>query len=76
MYDYIEIVCTYKYPIKLTLKSGSIIEGISLDTAINEQRMECIKLDTNGVTSLVVLADIAVLEVCVENPHFSSISFV
>ena len=68
-HDYIEIVCMYHYPIKLTLKSGDIIEGIALDTQRNDQRDECIKIDIEGVEKLVVLEEIKMLEVMVENPH-------
>lgn len=74
-HDYIEIVCMYHYPIKLTLKSGDIIEGIALDTQRNDQRDECIKIDIEGVEKLVVLEEIKVLEVMVENPHLQKVTF-
>lgn len=74
-YDYIEIVCMYRYPIRLALKSGAIIEGTALDTQRNEAREECIKVDVNGTEVLVVLDGIAKLVVCVENKHFQEISF-
>ncbi|WP_298941735.1 Rho-binding antiterminator [uncultured Psychromonas sp.] len=75
-YDYIEIVCMYHYPVKLTLKSGQIIEGIALDTARNDAREECIKLDDKGVAVYIVLSDITLLSVDVENPHIKQVSFV
>jgi len=68
-HDYIEIVCMYHYPIKLTLKSGDIIEGIALDIQRNDQRDECIKIDIEGIEQLVVLEEIKMLEVMAENPH-------
>ncbi|WP_331351448.1 Rho-binding antiterminator [Cellvibrio sp. UBA7671] len=74
-HDYIEIVCMYHYPIKLTLKSGDIIEGIALDTQRNDQRDECIKIDIEGVEQLVVLEEIKMLEVMVENPHLQKVTF-
>lgn len=74
-YDYIEIVCMYQYPIKMILKMGGLIEGIALDTTYNTMREECIKISVNGVDTNVVLSDVVALEVCVENPHFSSVSF-
>jgi len=74
-HDHIEIVCTFRYPIKLTMKSGSVIECIALDTKLNENRDECIKVDLKGAESLVVLNDISVLEVCVHNPHFHIVCF-
>jgi len=69
-HDHIEIVCMYHYPIKLTLKSGDIIQGIARDTQRNDQRDECIKIDIEGIGQLVVLEEIKVLQVEVENPHF------
>lgn len=74
-HDYIEIVCMYRYPIKLTLRSGDIIQGIALDTQRNDQRDECIKIDIKGVEQLVVLQEIKMLEVIVENSHFRFVEF-
>jgi Rho-binding antiterminator len=75
-YDYVEIVCMYRYPIKITLKTGTVIEGIALDTQYNDERKECIKVDVDDSETLIALAGIAMLEVGIENPHFQQISFV
>lgn len=69
-YDYIEIVCMHRYPVKLTLHSGEQIEGVALDPERNQDKDECIKLSIAGQEQLVVLTGIAELEVCVDNPHF------
>ena len=74
-HDYIEIVCLFRYPIKLTMKSGAVIEGIALDTERNEAREECIKVNVEGTESLLEFNNISKLEVCVENPHFNQVSF-
>ncbi|MFV8463375.1 Rho-binding antiterminator [Vibrio campbellii] len=74
-YDYIEIVCMYRYPIKLTLRSGEQVEGVALDTQRNQDKEECIKLSVSGQEQLVVLTGITELEVCVDNPHFKQKSF-
>lgn len=74
-HDYIEIVCMYHYPIKLTLRSGDIIQGIALDTQRNDQRDECIKIEMEGVEQLVVLQEIMILEVMVKNPHLQKVTF-
>lgn len=74
-YDYIEIACTYKYPIRLTMRSGEVLECIALDTSLNESRAECIKVDVSGINRLVVLDNILELEVRVKNPHFDSVKF-
>ncbi len=75
LHDYIEIVCLYRYPVKLILKNGSIIEGVALDTVLDENRQECIKLKSEKAVTRVILEDVSVLEVCTENPHFRSVSF-
>lgn len=74
-HDYIEIACTFRYPVRLTLKSGDIIEGKALDTQRNEAQQECIKLALAGTESLVVLDEITRMEACADNPHFQVVSF-
>ena len=68
-YDYIEIVCLYRYSVRLQLQSGEVIEGTALDTARNQERQECIKIQVNESKQLVQLDTIVNLEVTVENPH-------
>lgn len=74
-YDYIEIACSYRYPIRLTLKSGDIVDGIAKDTALNNDREECILVESDNAERLVVLDNILKMEVCVENPHFKLVTF-
>ncbi|RMJ04271.1 hypothetical protein DOQ08_01591 [Marinobacter litoralis] len=73
--DYIEIACMYRYPIKLVMTSGEVVEGVGVDTAYDERRDECIKVDSNGVVRLIPLDLISSLEVCVDNPNFQHVSF-
>ena len=74
-HDYIEIACTFGYPLKLTMKSGAVIECIALDTKLDDHKIECIKVDLGNDERLIVLDDISKLAACVENPHFDVISF-
>ena len=74
-YDYIEIACTYQYPIRLTLKSKEVIECIAKDTALNNTREECIKVEVKDTERLVMLDEIAAIEAQVDNPHITKISF-
>ncbi|MEH0666100.1 Rho-binding antiterminator [Vibrio scophthalmi] len=73
-YDYIEIVCLYRYPVRLTLKDGTEMEGIALDTRRDESRREAILLSIHQQERLVVLDEIKQLSVLVENPHFRDIT--
>ncbi len=74
-HDYIEIVCMYRYPVELTLKSGEIIQGIAVDIILNDQKEECIKLDVNNTSQNVILTSLHKLRVCAANPHFDQIQF-
>ena len=74
-YDYIEIACTYQYPIRLTLKSKEVIECIAKDTALNNAGEECIKVKVKDTERLVVLDEIATIEAQVDNLHFKKILF-
>lgn len=74
-HDYIEIVCMYHYPVRLTMKSGAVIQGIAQDTQRNDNRDECIKITADGHEHLIVLSELIQLDVCVENPHVNSVVF-
>lgn len=74
-HDYIEIVCMYRYPLKLTMRSGTIIEGTALDTQRNDNKDECIKIEYHGNEQLVILSEIKKLEVTEDNPHVKEVLF-
>jgi len=75
-YDYIEIVCMYHYPVKISLKSGDIIEGIAVDTVRDQNKQECIKIDNNGQELVIVLDHMASLLVMIDKPHLQQINFI
>ncbi|WP_457749238.1 Rho-binding antiterminator [Sulfurimonas sp.] len=72
-YDYIEIACMYHYTIKLTMKSGAVVEGKAVDTARDTNHQECIKIDVNNVKKLIVLDEIKILESTLKNPYFQTV---
>ncbi|GHA15094.1 Rho-binding antiterminator [Oceanisphaera arctica] len=74
-HDYIEIACLYRYPIILTLLSDEELSGIALDTARNEQRQECIRIQVNDAEHLIPLATITRMAANIDNPHFRVINF-
>ncbi|MGR5140309.1 Rho-binding antiterminator [Photobacterium sp. DNB23_23_1] len=73
--DYVEIACMYRYPVKLTLKSGQEVFGTALDTKWNTSKEECIEIQTGDTIELVLLEVVSKLEVQIDNPHFSHIDF-
>ena len=74
-YDYIEIACMHQYPIKLTFTDGTDITGQACDTALNNDRKECIKIKDQQGEQLVCLDNIISLEVMTDNPHFHLVRF-
>ncbi|NRA61714.1 MAG: Rho-binding antiterminator [Psychrobium sp.] len=75
LHDYIEIACMFNYPVKLIFKSGSMLEGIAIDTQRNKSHEECLKIKVESVETLVPLNDISTMEASVDNPHFQVINF-
>jgi len=74
-YDYIEIACMYHYPVKLTLSTGSEVTGIALDTARNDTKQECLKIEVNGVQALIILNQVSKLTALIDNPYFTVVKF-
>ncbi|MGP9800026.1 Rho-binding antiterminator [Rheinheimera sp. NSM] len=75
LHDYIEIVCLYHYPLKLTLSTGAVLSGTAVTTRYNDQRQECLVIRQNDNDEPVLLEDIALLEVTVANPHLQQVRF-
>lgn len=74
-YDYIEIACLYKLPVKVCLADGSEIEGIAQDTVRNEGKQECMSLKTSAGLQIVVLDQLNTMEATRPNPHFERVHF-
>ncbi|TXR53640.1 Rho-binding antiterminator [Reinekea thalattae] len=72
-YDFIELVCTFHYPVRITTFSGDVIEGIAHDTARSASGEECIQLQQPE--RYVVLTTIKTLQVTQPNPHLQQVSF-
>lgn len=75
LYDTIEIVCMFHYPVTLTLINAQEITGIALDTKRNSEKEECIELDIAGKNTLVVLSQLETMRVNTENPHLTLVHF-
>ena len=75
LHDYVEIVCLYHYPLKLTLCSGEVLSGTAQTTCYNEKRDECLLLKLPDGEQQVVLDDISLLQVTVANPHLQQVRF-
>ena len=61
-YDYVEISCTYQYPVNLTLQTGKHIDYIAKATGPNGDRQESIKVEINATERLVVLDGVIMMK--------------
>jgi Rho-binding antiterminator len=74
-HDYVEIVCIFQFPVRLTLKNDHIIEGVASNIKVNSEKQEYLEVNKNGTSVLVLLDELSQMDVCVDNPHFRSVSF-
>ena len=75
IHDYVEIACMYRFEVKLVLKNGRTVRGKSFQTAYNENKEECVVLETEYGNEKIVLEQIELMEAITKNPHFEKISF-
>ncbi|MEO9654464.1 Rho-binding antiterminator [Marinomonas sp.] len=74
-YDYIEMMCTFQYPLQVMLKTSQVRHVKALDTARNDQNEECLKALEEGKVVLIRLDDILEIHSEIKNPYFESVSF-
>lgn len=74
-HDYIEIACTFRLPVRLSLAGGERVDGVALDTLYNREREECLRLRTEAGEREVPLASVMVMTAITDNPHFSEVRF-
>lgn len=74
-YDYIELVCMFRYPVQLELRDGSRVEGVAKDTKRNDLGEECIVLEIDSTQQLLVLDRVEKMKALVKNPHFDEVKF-
>ena len=75
LYDYIEIACMYRYPVRVATSDGAIVTGLAIDTVIDNDKAEYLKLDVDGAQRLVRLDRLAALEPLAANAKFGKIRF-
>lgn len=75
IHDFVEIACTYRFDVVLTLNNGEQVEGKAIDTCLNPQRQECLKLQTTNNMMFVELMQVVSMQAKQKNPHFDHVSF-
>ncbi len=74
LHDYIEIVCLYKYRVRLTLKDRQLIEGNAIDICIDAKKCEYLIVD-DGRKCQVELNQLTKMEVLSANAVFTAVVF-
>lgn len=75
LHDYIEVVCMYRYLLRLTLKDQSIIEGKARDVITSPDKKEFLLLETDTGEQQIELTMLRKMEVLSPNPQFQEVDF-
>ena len=72
-FDYVELACLYRYPVRLYLRDGSVLDGVAADTRTSSEDGEHLVLDADGGQRSIRLDTIAELEPRVLNARFGRV---
>ena len=72
-FDYVELACLYRYPVRLYLRDGGTLEGVAADTKTSSVDGEHLVLDLDGELRTVRLDTIAELEPLRLNARFGRV---
>ncbi len=75
LYDYVEIACMYRYPVRAATTDGRILTGIASDTMVDADKVEYLELLVDGERDRLRLDRIASFEPLVENARFGKVRF-
>ena len=79
LYDYVEIACMYRYPVRIATTSGEIMTGTAVTTSIergeNDDKVEYLELDVDGSSQRVRLDTVSVMEPLVDDARFGKVRF-
>lgn len=74
-HDYLEIACTFKLAISLTLNDKRVVDGIASDILYNHVREHCILIEEEKQQTFIVLDTIKSMSALTPNSHFTRIDF-
>lgn len=77
LHDYIEIACTFRLPIALSMTSGKELKGIAVDTLIKPDKTEYLMFIEEGSEEAIALTmnELVQMKALVENVHFEIVNF-
>ncbi|TXI17898.1 MAG: transcriptional regulator [Nitrosomonas sp.] len=74
LHDFVEVVCMYRYQLKLSLKNNQVVEGKAIDIVNSTEGRECLLIDGNPQQQ-VELTQITKMEVLTPNAKFREVDF-
>ncbi|MEM8815517.1 MAG: Rho-binding antiterminator [Pseudomonadota bacterium] len=75
LYDYIEIACLYRYSLRIATVSGEILTGTAVDTEIDSDKAEYLKLQNGNSVRRVRLDYLHSIEPLTQNARFGKVDF-
>lgn len=77
LHDYIEIACTFRLPIALSMTSGRKLKGIAVDTLVKADKTEHLMFMEEGDEKAIPLPmnELIQMKTLVENVHFEIVNF-
>ena len=77
LHDYIEIACTFRYPVLLSLDSGKEINSKAFDIVTKPDKTEYLLLLVDGSNdpAEVPLTELKQMQALIDNPHFDKVDF-
>jgi len=75
LYDYVEIACMYRYPVRVATSDGETVTGVAVDTVTGADKSEFLALDVDGCVRRLRLDTLEELEPMVGNARFGKVRF-
>ena len=74
-HDYLEIICMFHYLVKVTEKTGTVIEGKAVDVQITDEKQEALLIQSLDDETLIATDNIATIDVLTPGARFKQIVF-
>ena len=74
-HDYIEIACLYNFPVRITLKDKTTVEGQATTTETTPDKREWLVIQQQDGPCRIELQHICSMQALKTNPHFDLVRF-
>ncbi|MDP2561763.1 Rho-binding antiterminator [Psychrobium sp. 1_MG-2023] len=74
-HDYVEIICMYKFRVKIVTLTRTVHQGTAIDTLLNKHRQECVLIETTKGHLEIPLDGIRYIDVYIKHEPVKTIHF-